>query len=210
MGKLIDLTGQKFGRLTALDFVGKRGSQSVWLCRCDCGKELMVAGQSLRRGVSTSCGCRRVEVSRQTFKTHGMAKSRLNVVWSGMKARCYNPNHEMFHRYGGRGIQVCERWHLFENFYADMAPSYRDGLSIDRIDNDGNYEAGNCRWATPSEQGLNKQHPKIQTPMGEMTIREASELSGINLKTLRHRVWRGWPAERLFDPLGSRPSCKSS
>jgi hypothetical protein len=201
MGKIIDLAGKKFGRWTALNFGEKKGGQHVWLCRCDCGVEMLVAGQSLRRGVSTSCGCRRKEVSKETFKTHGMAGSRLNRVWSGMKARCTNPGHQYFYRYGGRGIKVCDRWQDFANFYEDMAPTYKSGLSIDRIDNDGDYEPANCRWATPTEQGINQNHPKIKTALGEMTIREAAKLSGVPLGTMRHRVWRGVPIEELLEPV---------
>ncbi|WP_179255045.1 AP2 domain-containing protein [Burkholderia sp. HI2500] len=204
MGAVIDLAGMKFGRWTVLRIGEKKGKQFNWLCLCECGAEALVAGQSLRKGRSLSCGCLRKEVNSELHRTHGMAKTKLNVVWSGMKARCGNPKHEMFHRYGGRGIKVCERWQSFERFYEDMGSTYQEGLSIERIDNDGDYEPGNCRWATTKEQRANQAHPKIQTPVGEMTIREASEVSGINLKTLRHRVWRGWPAERLFAPLGSR------
>jgi len=118
-----------------------------------------------------------------------------------MKKRCANPKATGYSMYGGRGIVVCERWQRFEEFFADMGDAYRDDLSIDRIDNNGNYEPSNCRWATDAEQNRNRNFPKIQTPKGEMTIREASEMFGIDLKTLRHRVWRGLPPERLFKPV---------
>jgi hypothetical protein len=202
---LIDLTGMKFGRWTVVGIGEKLGKHYGWNCECECGEKRLVAGPSLRKGVSTSCGCRRKEVSASKARTHGMAKSRLSVVWSGMKARCANPNHEMFHRYGGRGIKVCDRWQAFANFHADMAATYKSGLSIDRIDNDGDYEPSNCRWATPTEQGINRSHPTIMTLKGEMTIREAAEISGVPLKTMRHRVWRGVPIERLLDPILKRP-----
>lgn len=199
MGALIDLTGKKFGRWTVAGIGEKKGKHFSWVCLCDCGETRAVSGPSLRNGVSTSCGCYRSDVNAAIHKTHGMAKSKLNVVWSGMKARCSNPNHESYANYGGRGIKVCDRWKTFDNFLADMGQTYRDGLSIDRVDNDGDYEPNNCRWATLAEQATNKRYPKIETPMGPMTIREASVMFGIDLKKLRHRVWRGVPTERLFD-----------
>lgn len=199
MKPIIDLAGEKFGRWTVLSIGEKMGKHYGWNCICGCGTPRLVSGPSLRTGITTSCGCRRIEVSKKTFKTHGMAGTKLNRVWSGMKARCSNPKHESYANYGGRGIKVCNRWQSFDNFLADMGETYRDGLSIDRVDNDGDYEPNNCRWATLAEQATNKRYPKIETPMGPMTIREASVMFGIDLKKLRHRVWRGVPTERLFD-----------
>lgn len=204
MKPIIDLSNKKFGRWTAIKMGEKMGKHYGWHCICECGTERLVAGPSLRAGTTTSCGCRRVDVAKETFKTHGMGHSKLNRVWSGMKARCGNPGHESYHRYGGRGIKVCERWQSFENFYADMGVAYKHGLSIDRINNDGDYEPSNCRWATSEEQGMNKNFPKITTTEGEMTIREAAARAGVPLTTMRHRVWRGVPMERLLDAVLKR------
>lgn len=156
MGKIIDLKGKKFGRWTVIEVAEKRYGQFQWKCQCDCGSIKNVAGQSLRVGVTTSCGCRRLEVVKELHKTHGMSKTRLHVVWKGMRARCSNPNHKAFKHYGARGIRVCERWNSFEHFHADMAPSFVDGLSLERIKNDLGYAPENCVWATALQQAANR------------------------------------------------------
>lgn len=147
---LTEMTGQTFGLLTVLGRAPDKVSaaQAYWQCRCECGQEIAVNGSSLRRGSTRSCGCGRVK--------HGLAnKAPEYHVWEGIKQRCLNPNRRGYEYWGGRGISVCERWLEFENFYADMGPRPGPGYSIDRSDNDGNYEPGNCRWATASEQQRN-------------------------------------------------------
>jgi hypothetical protein len=167
----IDLTGKHFGRWFVLAIhpprmrYGRRGHAVcvLWLCRCDCGTERVVFGTNLRRGLSTSCGCRSREKTRERNARHGHAcrgkVTRAYIRWLSMLQRCCNPNNTAYDYYGGRGISVCERWHTFDNFLSDMGEP-PPGLSIDRIDVNGDYEPGNCRWATASEQVRNQRPRK--------------------------------------------------
>jgi hypothetical protein len=163
--KPLDLTLKRFGALTVIERVGADpGGNSIWRCLCDCGKFTLVLGNNLQRGRTRSCSCK------QGGKPiiHGHARrgktSKEFIIWSGMRRRCNDPNQARFVDYGGRGIKICERWQKFENFLADMSPHPGKGFSLDRIDNDGNYEPGNCRWATRSEQMRNRRSFRIGQP----------------------------------------------
>lgn len=156
--KAIDLTGRRFERLVVLEPAGHRGKKRLWRCACDCGGEIVTMGENLRENRARrtrSCGC----LHRDRITKHGHmgrgAASPTYRSWLSMIQRCTNPKVAGFDGYGGRGIRVCLRWRSFENFLADMGER-PDGRSIDRIDNDGDYERGNCRWATRSEQQRNK------------------------------------------------------
>ena len=148
--KTIDLGGKRFGRLVAQrrEYGTKRVS---WRCLCDCGRECVVNGDVLRASRQISCGCWRIE---QRFR-HGGSYTAEYRVWWAMKQRCENPRGQRYPDWGGRGISVCKRWQDFANFFADMGKR-PGGLTLDRIDNDGNYEPGNCRWTTPAEQMRNR------------------------------------------------------
>lgn len=210
MCKLIDLIGQKFGRYTVIERngVGPNG-MAAWLCQCDCGNRKTVIGNSLRQGHVVSCGCYQKEVAIRNglaTKKHGETRTPTYKTWISMKARCFNSSDQAYEHYGGRGITVCERWaNSYELFVKDMGKRPR-GMSIERINVDGNYEPQNCIWATPKQQARNRRCTIKVIYQGEkMSLIQAAEQSGIPYQVLRERKQRlKWPDDRLFSSYTKR------
>ena len=169
MAKL-ELKGQRFGRLVALKRLkATKSGDILWLCKCDCGNIKEVTGSNLNVGDTRSCGClRRKSGERFGYYKNGKAP-RTYITWLAMLQRCNNPNDNEYKNYGGRGISICKSWTKFENFLKDMGKRPKE-LTLDRINNDGNYEPGNCRWATRAEQAQNRKSTKL-TPITVKIIR---------------------------------------
>lgn len=199
--KIIDLSGKVFSRLTVISYshTNKYGG-ACWLCICVCGKNKIINYSSLIQGLSKSCGCLHKERISETLKTHGLTRTKEYRAWIFMKHRCYNENDKRYKDYGGRGINVCNRWiDSFENFLADMGQAPSPKHSIDRKENDGNYEPGNCRWATQKEQQNNKRNI-IHVTYNKETLCLNSFCKKYKLKytTIYSRLKRGWSIEKTL------------
>lgn len=197
MGNKHDLQGKRFGKWTVIKEDGRIGSNVAWLCRCDCGNVARVRATALVNGYSKSCGCNRIHA----ITTHNATGTPLFDVWRNIKERCTNPNYKTYGNYGGRGIKVCDEWlESFESFYEwAVNNGYKQGLSIDRIDVDGNYEPSNCRWETNKVQARNKRNTVFLEHNGvRKRLIEWSELLGVNYKTLNWRRYQGWSTEEIL------------
>lgn len=192
-----DLTGLRFGRLTAIEKVGvtcqgKRGSRSLWLCKCDCGNEKIVVRNSLVTGNTQSCGCFEHETKKTMHLKHGMAKTRLWKIWIGMRGRCERESDASYQYYGGRGISICDEWHDFEVFKNwAISHGYTDELTIDRKNPNGDYCPENCCWTSRKEQTRNRRITKRVVHNGEeMTIGEIADIEGITYQRSYYKYAR--------------------
>ncbi|XIW73885.1 hypothetical protein AB2F28_23195 (plasmid) [Escherichia coli] len=199
MGQPVDITGKRFGKLVALKYSGISNKQGrLWDCICDCGNTCLVSYGKLNHGATISCGCV-YNAHRRSVKPHGMSKTPIYRIWLGMRERCEKPTHHAYKWYGGRGIKVCERWQIFENFYADMGER-PEGMSLDRKDVNGDYEPENCRWATFEEQANNTRSNLILEHKGEkLTLSPWAKRAGIQTSTLHYRIKKGWPLDRALN-----------
>lgn len=208
MGSFIDLSGQRFGRLTieSREPTLKQGV-TRWLCKCDCGKYTVTTTAALRSGNCKSCGCLHVESARAqglASASHNGTGTRLYRVWSNMKTRCCNPRNANYARWGARGIKICAEWLNDFASFRDwaLASGYADDLCLDRIDNDGDYSPGNCRWATPLVQANNTRQTRFITFRGEThSLHEWSRVLGIKVETLFYRLKRLSVEEAFTLPL---------
>ena len=193
-----DLTGRRFGRWLVISQspIRKYKTQVAYDCVCDCGTRRLVSGSCLRHNHSASCGCAFKEAAAKSQITHGLTKHRLRGTWRSMKERCYNPNHTAYARYGGRGITVCKRWMDFATFVSDNEALALPGLTIDRRNNDGNYNPSNCRWVTRRQQTLNRDNNVWIEFRGKRLIAaDWARETGLHAMTIRSRLHAGWPVE---------------
>ncbi len=200
MSETIDMLGKTFGQWTVLFQVDSKNG-AVWRCRCSCGTLRDIHGGALRAKQASICKRCQTNTSLKKARTENFAEYRSYVR---LKNRCTNKNYKYFYRYGGRGIKVCERWlHSFENFLADMGPKPTPQHTIDRKDNNGDYEPDNCRWATMSEQGVNKQNTIFITYDGKtLPLRDWAEITGLSYSCLISRHARKWSLEKIL--LGAK------
>lgn len=208
MGFRVDLTGQKFNRLTVLYPTGrqsKHGKNAIWMCKCDCGNYTEADSGSLKCGTKKSCGCLvKDRMSKLNYK-HGGRNERLYLVWMDMRRRCYNTKDQCYKNYGGRGITVCDEWQQYEAFrewaqntgYDDSAKSHV--CTLDRIDVNGDYCPSNCRWVDAKTQCNNKRNNLIVTYNGEThTATEWDRICGFPKNTMNKRIHAGWTPEKAI------------
>lgn len=196
MAAKTDITGQRFGKLVALNRAPPKNGQNFWAFACDCGRQKSIRRSHVTAGRTTNCGCGSPSLR------HGMAHTRVWQTWKSMKQRCNNPNTVAFHRYGGRGISYCSEWESFEPFlqWATSA-GYADNLELDRIDNDGNYTPENCQFISHRENSQKTGSVRMIQVGGLMVpVAEAARRHGIEVSTLKTRLRRGWSMEDAFKP----------
>lgn len=212
MSKCKNLIGQKFGRLTVIGLSERQSRKTYWVCQCDCGNISEHRSDGLLNGSIKSCGCYKREISAENVSknhTHKQSGTRLYQIWQGLKGRCYDINDKRYERYGGRGITVCDEWkNDFTSFYRwAIDNGYDETLTIDRINNNGNYEPSNCRWATFKEQANNRSS-NIHYKIGNVTksLSEWCELFGLPSSTILARYSReeDITMDKLFRPIESQ------
>lgn len=209
MSKKSDLTGLRFGRLTAVSCVGydPKIHGTVWKFACDCGNEKITSTNQVVSGKTKSCGCLNAELIKKRYLTHGCSvetdpfKIKLYRTWCNMRRRCFDPRNRAFVKYGGRGITVCKRWMEFKHFLSDMGLPPSLGHSIDRVDNDGGYTPKNCRWKTAAQQNRNYSRNIVLEYRGKkQSLREWVDELGLSYPKIHQRISKlGWSAERAFE-----------
>lgn len=197
----VDLTGQKFGRLTVIRRSHFEKDVTWYECQCDCGNICVKRGTDIKRGHTKSCGCLHKRIAREQHISHGESETRLYREWQGMKRRCYNPNEQNYPWYGGKGIKVCSEWkNNFEKFRDwALTHGYADHLTLDRINGSKNYGPDNCRWITIQEQQFNKCSNHFLEHNGrKMTVTEWERELGYRSGTIKNRIRLGWSTERIL------------
>lgn len=200
MRKIIDLTGQRFGRLTVIKFAETKNHTLYWKCKCDCGNIKIIAGNDLKSKKIKSCGCLRKEKASNLNKKHNLCNTRIYNIFLGAKSRCYNIKDKAYKNYGGRGIKICNEWlNDFMNFYNWAINSgYQDNLTLDRIDVNKNYEPNNCRWTTMKEQENNRtNNRRIKYKEKIYTLSQLSNILGLSSVTLKWRLDHNWNENEL-------------
>lgn len=210
--KAIDLTGKRFGKLTAIsiDHKSEESTRVYWKCVCECGGNRIVSNDHLRNGDITDCGCYRKHLSH--WNKHGMSDSRLYRIWSLMKGRCFNEKRKEYKNYGGRGISVCSEWLDAKTFIEwALKNGYEDNLTLDRIDNDKGYQPNNCRWVSRSDQSNNKRNNRLFTHAGETkTMAQWANDNNLPYYILKKRIDKlGWSFEKaISEPINQKYSIK--
>ena len=208
MSQFKNLTGLQFGRLKVIKRGPNNKDKTRWICECECGHTTLSYTHSLLSGKTKSCGCLSHEIFIQNIRKHGMRKTRIYSIWCGMKNRCFCDKYEYFHRYGGRGITICDEWlgdNGFINFYKwAMANGYADNLEIDRVDVNGNYCPENCRWETRTSQVRNRRTTVFIVFNGtKKTLKEWCDVYDVNYKTAYQRYKKGLSFKEVFNILES-------
>lgn len=206
-----DLTGRRFGNLVAIKHIKRKNNSRLWLCKCDCGNEVTCYQHNLLRGTSTSCGCLKSYYARKTRNCHGESTTILYKKWSTMKTRCFNKNNPTYKDYGGRGIKICKEWLDFWTFREwAYNNGYKEGLTIERKDVNGDYCPENCCWITKEEQANNKRNNSfIEYGGKKQTVSQWSRELGVGKCTISYRLKAGWsPEECLFGKKENVSNCR--
>jgi len=203
MKNFMDLIGRKFGKLTVSKYIGRdKCGDSIWLCKCDCGKEKNIVTRSLKDKQTKSCGCllkKSTSKIGKLNKTHEYSYSRIYRIWASMVQRCNNPNSRNYKNYGGRGITVCKRWLKFENFLEDVGEPPNDKYQIDRKNNNKGYKPSNCRWISSKENNRNRRNNKLYTYNNKTQCSSGwAEEYNIKPATLRDRINAGLSMEKAL------------
>lgn len=210
--KPVDIAGEKYGRLTPLYRVEPdKYGRSVWMCKCECGNKKKISANALRMGNTRSCGCLEKEnrglFGTRSKRTHRMKGTRLYRIWQGTKNRALNRNDEHWPDYGGRGITICDEWKTSFEAFRDwsIANGYRDDLTIDRINVNGEYCPENCRWVTPADQQRNKRNNRYYEYKGESKLLQGwADEFGVTRSMLWSKIRRGKEPKEVFDFYANR------